>query len=130
MEKSTPKHTTFCNQIFGNLYNNKIILLKGTYFFCEFQKCLFANGTLSVELKVLEPVVKLKPRYKNLYEKLKNETNTVLHYSFANNKYFGIEEQQISGIYTSPIWANYSFVEKVYALKEQGLEQEIYEMLQ
>ncbi|HLV51316.1 MAG TPA: hypothetical protein VKY44_05110 [Flavobacterium sp.] len=112
----------FCNQIFGNLYNNKIIIRKGTLLFCEFLKCDFNNNILTVQLKVLEPAVKLKIRYKNLYEELKDKEYVELQYNFDGNESHDIEKQQLKRL-----WANYDFVKKIYELKEQGLEEEIYD---
>lgn len=116
-----------CNQVFGKLFNNKIIIRHGTFFFCEFLECTFENEILSVKTKVLEPVVKLKPRYQNLSEKLISREYFELKYHFNRNKYIGLERQKVKGLYSSSIWANYDFIKKIYDLKEQGLEQEIYD---
>src|SRR5690554_936939 len=105
-----------CNQVFSNLFDNKIIIRHGALFFCEFLECTFENEILSIKVKVLEPVVKLKLRYRNLYEKLISKEYFELRYDFSKNKYFGIDEQRINGIYSSTIWANYDFVQKIYKL--------------
>lgn len=118
-----------CNQVFGNLYNNKVIIRHGTIFFCEFLDCGFENNILTIKLKVLEPVVKLKLRYQNLYEKLKNKEYLEFNFRFDRNKYIGMEKQEIWGIYSSHIWANYDLVREIYKLKEQGKEEEIYDKL-
>lgn len=118
---------TVCNQVFGKLFNNKIIIRHGTIFFCEFLECTFENEILNVKIKVLEPVVKLKSRYQNLSEKLISKEYFELNFRFDRNKYIDMEKQEIWGIYSSHIWANYDFVKKIYNLKEQGLEQEIYD---
>ncbi len=116
-----------CTQLFDNLFDNKIILRHGAYCFCEFLKYDFNNDTLTIQLKVIEPVVKLKPRNKNWFEEAKNKEYIEIQY--RNNETTKIENQSIGGIYSSRIWTNYNIVKKVYELKEQGLEQEIYEIL-
>ena len=46
-----------------------------------------------------------------------------------DNETIKIENQSIGGIYSCRIWANYDIVKKVYDLKKQGLEEEIYNIL-
>ncbi|MBS1648290.1 MAG: hypothetical protein JSR09_01175 [Bacteroidetes bacterium] len=116
-----------CKQLFDNLYHNKIILRKDTICFCEFLNCNFSNNTLTIQLKVIETVVKLKPRNKNWFEEAK--TKEYIEIQYQNNETTKIENQSIGGIYSCRIWANYDIVKKVYDLKKQGLEEEIYNIL-
>lgn len=122
-----------CQQLFDNLYDNKIILLPGLgpFCFCEFLKCDFKDNKLSIHLKVLEPVVKLKQRYKIWFEKELNEDVTEIQFNFLLNNivFLKIEQQYIMSIYGSSIWANYDIVKKVYELKAQNLDEEIYRIL-
>lgn len=114
-------------KIFGNLFNNKIIVHYGAYLFCEFIEFTFENDILVVKLKVLEPAVKLNIRNKNLYEKVKDKEYIECEYYFDKNQYIGLEKEQIRGVYCSNIWANYDFVQNIYKIKGQGLEEEIYD---
>jgi hypothetical protein len=114
-------------KIFDNLFDNKIIVRHGSYLFCEFMEFTFEDAILIVKIKVLEPVVKLNIRNKNLYEKAKNKEYIECVYYFDKNQYIGLEKEQIRGLYCSNIWANCDFVQKIYKLKELGLEEEMYE---
>lgn len=122
-----------CAQLFENLYDKKIILLPGigTFYFCEFLKYDFKDNKLTIQLKVLEPVFKLKPRYKIWFEKAINKDFIEIQYNFIHEKiiFLKIEQQHINSVYGSSIWANHDLVKKVYELKAQNLNEEIYEIL-
>lgn len=118
-----------CSQLFENLYDNKVILRKGTICFCEFLQFDFNDNILTVQLRVLEPVVKLKMRHKAWFEQIKEKEYIEIQYNFLNNKAIKIEQQSIGGPYSSRIWANHDIVKKIFELKEQNLEEEIYEIL-
>lgn len=120
-----------CQELFENLYKNKIIFFPspGPYCFCEFLKSEFNNNTLTVRFKIIESAVKLKPRYKIWFEKARSKDFIKIQYHFLINKTIEIEKQSIGGIYSPRIWTNYDIVKKAYELKEQNLENEIYNIL-
>lgn len=123
-----------CSQLFENLYDNKIIILPGLgpFCFCEFLKYDFNDNKLTIHLKVLNPVVKLKQRYKIWFEKAINKDFIEIQYNFIHqeNIILKIEDQHIVSIYGSSIWANHDLVKKVYELKALNLIEEIYQILE
>ncbi|MCE4248523.1 hypothetical protein FO597_07150 [Riemerella anatipestifer] len=120
-------------KLFQNLYDNKTILLPkmGPFCFCEFLKSDFKDNKLIIYLKVLEPVFRLKPRYITWFEKPMSESSIEIQYNFLYENIISlkIEQQYITSVYGSSIWANHGIVKKVYELKAQGLDEEIYEIL-
>jgi hypothetical protein len=124
-----------CSKMFGNLYDNKIIFHERITVFCEFIECRVVDGIadefsgglvdgfISLELKMIEPVLKIRPIFQNIYEKWKVKNISV---GTNNPNNINLDLQEIGGAYCPfHIWTNYDLVKKISELKKQGKTEEI-----
>ncbi|GEM_PF-2795431 len=119
-------NTEFCDKIFGNLFDNKIVFHERITLFCTVVECTVINNRLNLKLKVIEPVIEI-PDYANpMYQMLKSKDYFEVGTNMDVIKFLELDKQKLSAPYCSfSIWANYETVKKVTKLKAEGKEKEI-----
>jgi len=119
-----------CDSLFSDLYENKIIYHSKVTLLCELLNYDLADNLLTINFKVIEPLIKVKPYQRGLYEKLKQKEQVQAKARLTfNYNHIDIEKRKLTAFGSFNIWTKFELVKTICELKIDNNEQEIFDKI-
>lgn len=120
------------DELFSNLYKNTIIYRKLGYFFCQLQWYDYTDDVLIIRFKIIESVFNItKPRLIRMYNKRRQKEFIEISMKAPYFSLFPKSKIVLGSVYESfSMYTDANLVKKIYELKEENKEEEMYKLFQ